>query len=84
MICVAVCDDEEYMADIIRQMAVKFFRSKSREISVCLFSSGEELLASDQKMDILFLDIRMKTMDGLEAAGELRRRGWGGYGGISG
>lgn len=79
MIYVAVCDDEEYMADAIRQMAVNFFRSKNREISVCLFSSGEELLASDQKIDILFLDIRMKTMDGLEAAGELRRRGWGGY-----
>ncbi len=79
MIFVAVCDDEEYMADAIRQMAVNFFRSKNREISVCLFFSGEELLASDQKIDILFLDIRMKTMDGLEAAGELRRRGWGGY-----
>lgn len=52
---------------------------RHREISVCLFFRGEELLASDQKIDILFLDIRMKTMDGLEAAGELRRRGWGGY-----
>lgn len=79
MIYVAVCDDEEYMADVIRQMTVDFFRSKNREVSVCLFSSGEELLGSDQKIDILFLDIRMKAMDGLETAGKLRRRGWGGY-----
>lgn len=79
MIYVAVCDDEKYMADAIRQMAENFFHSKNREISVCLFSSGEELLASDQKIDILFLDIRMRAMDGLVTAGELRRRGWGGY-----
>lgn len=79
MIYVAVCDDEEYMANTIRQMTVDFFRSKNREVFVGLFSGGEELLGSDQKIDILFLDIRMKAMDGLETAGELRRRGWGGY-----
>lgn len=79
MIYVAVCDDEEYMADAIRQMTVDFFRSKNRDVSVSLFSSGEELLGSGQKIDILFLDIRMKTMDGLETAEKLRGRGWGGY-----
>ena len=79
MIYVAVCDDEEYMAEAIRQMTVDFFRSKNRDVSVFLFSSGEELLGSDQKIDILFLDIRMKAMDGLETAGKLRRRGWNGY-----
>lgn len=79
MVYVAVCDDEKYMADMIRRMAVDFFREKGMEISVCTFSSGEELLAERPKMDILFLDIRMGTMDGLETAGELRRRGFEGY-----
>lgn len=79
MVCVAVCDDEKYMADTIRQMAEDFFHGKNMEISVCQFSCGEELLACRQRIDILFLDIRMGTMDGLETAGELRRRGFDGY-----
>ncbi|MCM1375803.1 MAG: response regulator transcription factor [Muribaculum sp.] len=79
VINVAVCDDERYMADAIGKMATDFFRSKNREIAVCLFFSGEELLRCDRKIDILFLDIRMGSMDGLETASELRRRGFDGY-----
>ncbi len=79
MISVAVCDDETYMADALRRMAVDFFRDRNREISVFLFSGGEELLDSGREIDILFLDIRMGEVDGLETALELRRRGFGGY-----
>lgn len=79
MINVAVCDDERYMADAIGKMAADFFRGKNRETAVCLFFSGEELLAYERKIDILFLDICMGSMDGLETAAELRRRGFDGY-----
>lgn len=79
VINVAVCDDEKYMAEAIGRMAVDFFRSKNREIAVCLFFSGEELLNCDGRIDILFLDIRMKSMDGLETAAKLRSKGFDGY-----
>lgn len=49
MIYVAVCDDEEYMADAIRQMTVDFFRSRNRDVSVSLFSSGEDLLEQETR-----------------------------------
>ena len=72
MIRIAICDDEKHMSDHIRAMASDFFRKKNREIQLRTFSSGEELLNYDGQIDILFLDIQMKGMDGIETARKLR------------
>ena len=72
MIHIAICDDEKHMSDHIRAMASDFFRKKNREICFRTFSSGEELLSYDGQIDILFLDIQMKGMDGMETARKLR------------
>ena len=72
MIHIAICDDEKHMSDHIRAMASDFFRKKNREIQLRTFSSGEELLSYDGQIDILFLDIQMKGMDGIETARKLR------------
>ncbi len=53
-------------------MVLNFFRKKNREISLRMFSSGEELLNYNGQIDILFLDIQMKDMDGMETARKLR------------
>ena len=60
------------MSDHIRAMASDFFRKKNREIQLRTFLSGEELLSYDGQIDILFLDIQMKGMDGIETARKLR------------
>ena len=72
MIRIAICDDEKHMSEHIRSMVSDFFRKKNREISLRMFSSGEELLSYNGQIDILFLDIQMKDMDGMETARRLR------------
>lgn len=74
MLRIAICDDEKYMSDKIKMMISNYFYSKNIDITVSQFSSGEELLKDNGKIDILFLDIQMKDMDGMETARKLRSR----------
>lgn len=78
MIRIAICDDESRTADQVKKLASDFFREKNVEASIVCFSDGEELLKYDKNMDIIFLDIQMEGMDGMEAAGKLRHRGFKG------
>ena len=67
----AVCDDE---AELRRSIAdnIKLF---SPGAVITGFSSGAELLASPDSFDIIFLDIGMDGIDGMQTARELRKRG---------
>ena len=79
MIRIAICDDEKHMSDHIRAFVSDFFRKKNREISIRTFLSGEDLLSYDGQIDILFLDIQMKGMDGMETARKLRASKFQGF-----
>lgn len=67
---IAICDDEKNIRQLIEKKIVKQYP----DAEIVLFSSGEELLLSDLKIDILFLDIQMSGRDGMETAIELRKR----------
>ena len=79
MLYIAICDDEKHMSRHIKTMVSDFFRKKNREISCRTFSGGEELLKYDGQIDILFLDIQMKDMDGMETARRLRENKFRGF-----
>ena len=53
--------------------------AQNMETSIICFSCGEELLRYDKSIDILFLDIQMEGMDGMETARKLRSRNFKGY-----
>lgn len=74
MIRIAICDDEESMSNRIRTMTSAFFRGKNMETAILQFSGGEELLGYGGSIDILFLDIQMAGMDGMETAVKLREK----------
>ncbi len=79
MIHIAICDDEQYMADRIRDMAVAFFWEKKIEIAVSQFANGKELIQYKGEIHILFLDIQMEEPDGMETARKLRSENFKGF-----
>lgn len=79
MIHIAICDDEKSMSGLIRKMVSDFFCSKNMETEIVVFSCGEELLKYGKQIDILFLDIQMNGIDGMETARILRERKFRGF-----
>lgn len=79
MIHIAICDDEPHMSNALREMAAEFFRGKYRDVMISQFTSGEQLLRSQTNIDILFLDIQMEGVNGMETARRLRRRKFKGF-----
>lgn len=67
---IAICDDEKSIGLILEEKIKKMLPDAVIE----KYLSGEELIASDCKPDILFLDIRMPGMDGMETARIMRRK----------
>lgn len=65
---IAVCDDEEVISGHIRDMIKKI----NPDLWIETYVSGEELLSSGKQFDIVFLDIMMDGINGIDAAKSLR------------
>ena len=52
MINIAICDDEKYISDKVKKLALDFFHRKNVEIKISQFGSGEELLRYNKSIDI--------------------------------
>ena len=65
---VAVCDDEKIFIDDV----VAKLNEQSEDCEIVSFLSGEELLNSTLDFNIVFLDIEMTGIDGINTAFSLR------------
>lgn len=79
---IVICDDESIFLAHFRELLIRDSIEKNLEITVTEYTRGEELTTAYSEgaisdMDILFLDIKMGEMDGLEAARTLREKGCG-------
>ncbi len=68
---IAICDDEQE----IRSSIEGNIRLLYENADIIQFEDGTTLVEYGGSFDILFLDIQMEGMSGMEAARELRRRG---------
>jgi len=71
---IAICDDEKIIQEELKREVDKYFNFLDI-LTVC-FSSGEELIADFEKnqYDLVFLDIEMKGLSGLQVAKHLHTK----------
>lgn len=71
---IAVCDDEQiFVNDVVEKII-----EQSEQCEISEYISGEELLNSPLEFNIVFLDIEMTGINGINAAFALRERGYDG------
>lgn len=69
MIKIGICDDDKNIVNDIKRY-IESYKGILYELS--LFESGENLLESRKKFDLIFLDIDMTGIDGIETARKIR------------
>lgn len=71
MIKIGICDDEQSCKDILYRHCQDISKDLATEFTYQLFSSGEEVLTTEETIDLLLLDIEMSGKDGIETMRKL-------------
>lgn len=75
MISIAICDDESYMLNHLKENIELYMKQKNLLYNIELFNKVEDLLCNHEKFNIVFLDIQMEEINGMQAARKLRSYG---------
>ncbi|MCI8489446.1 MAG: response regulator transcription factor [Lachnospiraceae bacterium] len=74
MLQVAICDDILEQTFTLQNYIHKYFMENGVEYRLHLYTTGEELLADVEKLNIIFLDIEMPGLDGIETGRMIRKK----------
>lgn len=75
MLQIAICDDECYYREKIQRLLENYLKSHQQIYNICFFTSGEAFLSQSEnsvKYDIVFMDISMEDLNGIETAMQMR------------
>lgn len=75
MLQATICDDEPFYQEKIQSVLRQYLQTHHLECEIHLFSSGEEFLSRPKNRvnyDIVFMDISMKELDGIQTAAQIR------------
>ena len=79
MLSIAICDDEKNVCEYIEKRTMECLARADEDADVQVFYDGSELFSACREnasiFDIIFLDIKMKTINGVECARLLREAG---------
>lgn len=75
MIRIAICDDEEFFRNNIKGMVSAYYDEAQLVYCIDVYCSGKELLETAEiiNYNIIFLDINMEGINGIETAKQIRR-----------
>lgn len=65
---IAICDDEKIYVEKVEKIVSSFFDNEEIEVEIGTFTSGEALVQAEIIFDIVFLDIEMSGLNGIETA----------------
>jgi len=71
---IGICDDESHFRKTLNEAITKIFYRLGIEHSIIHFSSGKELLDGYIDIDVLFLDIQMNGINGIDTAKAIREQ----------
>ena len=66
MIRIAIVDDQKEILSYLDSMIKELLPGRAKDYEVSAFLSGEELISQKDYFDIIFLDIEMSGIDGIE------------------
>lgn len=75
MLQIAICDDEQFYREKMKKLVERYLEKRELHYTLHLFLSGEEFLKQCEnsvKYDIVFLDINMEQIDGIQTANRIR------------
>ena len=79
---IALCDDVELERHILKELLLVYLEETGEDVSVTEYETGEKLITDAEEgqltADLLFLDIYMDGMNGMETARKLREMDWKG------
>lgn len=81
-VTIGICDDEEYFLESLHALVIACGNENKYELKVAKYQEGEALIkditSKASVPDLLFLDIDMPGLSGMDLAGKLRKDGYEG------
>lgn len=71
---IAICDDDKRFRDFLEKHLKNYYDERSISLNIFHFSSGEEILEYDLLFDLVFLDIEMGNINGIDTGKELKKK----------
>lgn len=79
---IAICDDEDFFREEMEKLVSVYGNDAEHDFDIHTYSKAEDvatdILEKNEQYHILFLDVEMDGMTGMEAAQKLRREGYKG------
>ncbi len=70
---IAICEDNPQTSGSIEQILLDYAQSILLKIVIEVFYSAEEFLVNSDKYDIIFIDIKLKELNGIELGSLIRK-----------